>query len=298
MATLISAALKTAAAIASRIPGAMVLARAVKGYIAHQSASQAGSVAFSWVLAMFPLLAMVSAAAAYVGEPGTMSALVDRVLDYVPRVVGDTLRPAIEQVLGERNRAVLVLGLVGTLWAASSGMQAVRTALNRAYGVSQGLSFWRARIKVTLLTLVFSTVVFAAFASVVVMPYLLEIAQRVSKGEVATAHWLQTGVRYGAAWIALALVYSALYGWLPDIRQSVRTVVPGALLGATLWIAIAFLLVHSFRRASNLVILYGGLAGMVATLAFLYLSAATLIFGAEFNGALRREDPESRVNIG
>jgi len=35
---------------------------------------------------------------------------------------------------------------------------------------------------------------------------------------------------------------------------------------------------------------YGGLAGMVATLIFMYLSAATLIFGAELNGALRREN--------
>ena len=33
--------------------------------------------------------------------------------------------------------------------------------------------------------------------------------------------------------------------------------------------------------------LYGGLVGMVATLVFLYLSAATLIFGAEINAVLR-----------
>lgn len=276
-----------ARSIAQRVPGAMVLARAVRGYIEHQSANQAGSVAFSSALAMFPLLAMVSAGAAYIGEPGTMAELVARVLDYVPRIVADTLRPAIDQVLRERSRAMLALGVLGTVWASSSGMQAVRTALNRAYGVRQGLVFWRARIKVTLFTLAFCTVVFAAFASVVVMPYLLEIAQRASGGEVANARWLQTGVRYGAAWIALVFAYSALYGWLPDIRQSVRTVLPGALLGASLWIAIAFLLVHSLRRASTLMILYGGLAGTVATLVFLYLSAATLIFGAEFNCALR-----------
>lgn len=265
------------------------LVRAVKGYIAHQSANQASSVAFAWVLAMFPLLAMVSAAAAYVGEPGTVAELVDRVLDYAPKIVGDTLRPAIDQVLRERNRAVLALGTVGTVWAASSGMQAVRTALNRAYGVEQGLAFWQARIKVTLFTLVFSTVALAAFASVVVMPYLLDIAQRASSGELTTARWLDTGVRYGAAWIALVLAYAALYGLLPDIRQRVRTVVPGALIGATLWIAIAFLLVHSLRRASDLVIVYGGLAGVVATLVFMYLSAATLIFGAEINGAIRHD---------
>ena len=273
--------------LARRVPGAMLLMRAAQGYVAHQSGSQAGSVAFSWVLAMFPLLAMVSAGAAYIGEPGTMAELVNRVLGYVPKVVGDTLRPAIDQVLGERNRAILALGLFGTVWAASSGMQAVRTALNRAYGVKQGLSFWRARIKVVLFTLVFSSVAFAAFASVVVLPYLLDLTQKVSDGEIETARWLQTGVRYGLAWVTLALAYSALYGLLPDIRQSVRTVVPGALVGASLWVAIAFLLVHSLRRASNLVIVYGGLAGMVATLIFMYLSAATLIFGAELNGALR-----------
>jgi membrane protein len=34
-------------------------------------------------------------------------------------------------------------------------------------------------------------------------------------------------------------------------------------------------------------LLYGGLVGMVATLVFLYLSAATLIFGAEINAVLR-----------
>lgn len=270
------------------------LARAAKGYVAHQSANQAASVAFAWVLAMFPLLAMVSAAAAYVGEPGTVADLADRVLDYVPKIVGDTLRPSIDQVLRERNRAMLTLGLVGTIWAASSGMQAVRTALNRAYGVEQGLAFWKARIKVTLYTLVFSTVVLTAFASVVVMPSLLEIAQRASNGELTAARWLGTGVRYGVAWVALALAYTALYALLPDIRQSMRTVVPGALVGATLWIAIAFLLVHSLRRAGDLVSLYGGLAGVVATLVFMYLSAATLIFGAEINGALRSETRQSR----
>jgi membrane protein len=39
-------------------------------------------------------------------------------------------------------------------------------------------------------------------------------------------------------------------------------------------------------------LIYGGLAGIVATMIFLYLSAATLIFGAEVNGALRSEEPD------
>ena len=34
-------------------------------------------------------------------------------------------------------------------------------------------------------------------------------------------------------------------------------------------------------------LVYGGFAGLVATLVFLYLSAVSLIFGAEINAVLR-----------
>jgi membrane protein len=42
----------------------------------------------------------------------------------------------------------------------------------------------------------------------------------------------------------------------------------------------------ALRSAGKLALIYGGLAGMVATMVFLYVSAATLIFGAEVNGVL------------
>jgi membrane protein len=41
------------AAIAT--PGLRVILLAIRNYVLHQSANQAGSLAFSWVLAMFPL---------------------------------------------------------------------------------------------------------------------------------------------------------------------------------------------------------------------------------------------------
>jgi membrane protein len=78
-----------------------------------------------------------------------------------------------------------------------------------------------------------------------------------------------------------------MYGWLPDIRQRLRTVLPGALVGALLWLAAAFVLSYTLRSVGKLALVYGGFAGLVATLVFLYVSAVTLIFGAEFNAVLR-----------
>lgn len=267
-------------------PGLRTVLLAIRNYILHQSANQAGSLAFSSVLAMFPLLILVSAAAGYFGQPGDAAALADRVMGYAPQVVRDAMQPVIRQVLAQRNQALLTIGVLATLWTASSGMQAVRSALNRAYGIKRGLPFWKARIKVTLFTAIVGLGVVATFSSVVIVPYLWQLLEA-SLGAGQESLWLRNSVRYGSAFGVLVLLYALMYGWLPDIRQRLYTVLPGALLGAALWVGAAATLSYTLRTAGKLALLYGSFAGVVATLVFLYISATTLIFGAELNGVLR-----------
>lgn len=267
-----------------RIPGLAVFVEALRNYIFHQSGTQAGSVAFSTVLAMFPLLIVLSAAAGSFGEPGAAAALALRVLGFAPPVVFEALRPPIEEVLRDSNRTLVVVGSVVTVWAASSGTQAVRTALNRAYGVDRGLAFWSARIKVIVFTVVGASVMMLAFSSVVILPYVWAVLREA--GEPAL--WLLAGARYGMAFLVVFTLYTTLYGWLPDLRQRMSTVLPGALVGSALWMLAAAALSYTLRHVGKLALVYGGFAGAVSTLVFLYACAATLIFGAEINGVLRQ----------
>ena len=269
-------------------PGVGVILLAARNYILHQSANQAGSMAFSSVLAMFPLLLLLSAAAGFVGQPGDAAALANRVMEYAPQVVRNALQPVIDEVLAQRNQALLTVGLVVTLWTASSGMQAVRTGLNRSYGIERGLPFWKARIKVTLFTIVVGAGILATFSSVIVMPYLWQ-ALETNVGSGRDALWLHNSVRYGVAFLVLTALYALLYGWLPDIHQRLSTVMPGAVVGAALWVTAAATLSYTLRNAGKLALVYGSFAGVVATLVFLYISATTLIFGAEVNGVLREK---------
>ena len=269
-----------------RVPGLAVVVQAALNYIRHQSANQAGSVAFSSVVAMFPLLLFLSAAAGFVGEPGAAAGLAKRVVEYAPPVVANALKPVIDEVLNARSRTLLTIGMLATLWAASSGAQAIRTALNRAYGVEQGLSFWQARIKVTVFTVIGTIAAVLVFSSVVILPYAWALLEA-TIGVGAETWWLRTVIRYGLAFVVLVLTYAILYGWLPDIPQRLRTVLPGALCGALMWLGAAAILSYTLRSAGKLALVYGSFTGLVATLVFLYVSAVTLIFGAEINAVLR-----------
>ncbi len=275
----------------ARVPGLSLLLRAVGNYIRHQSANQAGSVAFSSVLAMFPLLLFLSAAAGFVGQPGAAAELASRVVEFAPPAVADALKPVIDQLLRQRSPALLTIGMLATIWTASSGAQAIRTALNKAYGVEQGLTFWKARIKVTLFTVIGTIGAVLVFSSVVILPYALALLEETA-GFGADALWLRTGVRYGLALVVLVILYALLYGWLPDIRQRLSTVLPGAVFGALMWLCAAAVLSYTLRSAGKLAAVYGSFTGLVATLVFLYASAVTLIFGAEINAVLRDRDPD------
>jgi membrane protein len=268
-----------------RVPGVRIGVQAMVNYILHQSANQAGSVAFSTLLSMFPLLLFVSATAAYIGEPGTAAQLAGRIMEYLPAVVARALQPAVDEVLSQRNRALVAVGMLVTIWTASSGTQAIRTALNKAYGVERGASFWRARIKVTIFTVVGTLGTVIVFSSVVILPYAWKLLEQATDAD-PDAVWVRDGVRYGLAFVVLVAVYALFYGWLPDIRQRLRTVLPGAIVGAVMWLGAAMLLSHVLRSAWKLALVYGGFAGLVATLVFLYVSAATLIFGAEINAVM------------
>ena len=120
------------------------------------------------------------------------------------------------------------------------------------------------------------------------LPYVWPVLEK-TMGVGADTLWLRNSVRYSLAFIVVAMVYAALYGWLPDIRQRVRTVLPGAFAGALMWLAVVAILSYTLRSSGKLVLVYGGFAGLVATLVFLYLSAVTLIFGAEINAELRND---------
>lgn len=274
------------------VPGVAVLASAIRHYILHQSANQAGSLAFSLVLAMFPMLILLSSGAGFVGDPGDAASVARRMLEYAPGVVQRALLPVVDQVLAQRNQALLAIGVVATVWTASSGLQAVRSALNRAYGIERGLPFWKARIKVTLFTVVVGFGAWTIFSSVIVMPYVWEFLAR-NFGRSPEVLWLHFGVRYALAYVVLVALYALLYGWLPDRRQYLNTVLPGALLGAALWVAAAIGLSKTLATAGKLALVYGSFAGVVATLVFLYVSATTLIFGAEINGVLHRRRTEA-----
>jgi membrane protein len=79
------------------------------------------------------------------------------------------------------------------------------------------------------------------------------------------------------------LIYALIYKVTPYVETRWSQVLPGAVLGAALFELGKHGFLLYLGRVADFEAVYGPLSSIIVLLAWLYLSAAVLIYGAEYN---------------
>lgn len=247
---------------------------------------RASAISFSSLFALFPFLIFLTALAGTIGNSTEALNFVSLSLANLPYEVAETLRPVISEVVGGDKGGILTLSMLVTLWTAGSGVESLRDALNSAYDVEAPRSFLLRRLQGAVIVIVAALVILFTMSGFVFLPLLWE----------PLTNWLDirnanlraiTTVQGGIAVLLVLTGVTLIYRFLPNVPQRLAEVVPGMLLAGLLWFALLFGFSWYLSSFGRFAVVYGSLGGIVITLLFFYLSAATLILGAEFNAALR-----------
>ena len=96
--------------------------------------------------------------------------------------------------------------------------------------------------------------------------------------------------RWPAAVAVAMLVFSFIYYVTPDVRQrSFRWVTPGAIAGVALWLVASAGFSIYLSKVANVGAVYGAFAGAIVLVVWLWLTNVALLFGAELNAEIERE---------
>ena len=260
----------------------------------------AGHIAYMGLFALFPFLIFLVALAGFLGQGAAADNSVELGLELLPHDVASALKPAIDQVRQAPHAGLMTFGILVTLWASSSGLEALRHALNLAYDVADAPAFWRTRLESLMLTILAAIVVIIVMVLLVVIPLVLEAIQvMLHHPEAAAARVdILSGTREGLGFMLLLGLLMLLYRVLPNVRLRATEVVPGAVIAWLLWLASVWGYSIYLRSVPSFSITYGSLGGIIVTLFFFYISALLFIFGAELNSVLRMRNEkrlQSRV---
>jgi membrane protein len=253
----------------------------------HDGIEHAGYLAFLSLLGIFPFLVLIVSIAGFLGQSAIGADFVQLMESILPHDVYIALEPRIHEIISGPPQGLLTLAILGAIWTASSGLEGLRTILNRAYHVGNPPAYILRRLLSILQLLVLT-------AFVVIGMFLLLLTPRVWAGFEA---YIGIAFNLSEAWENLRLLISSglllfvacvAYYAIPNVRQRLRSVLPGALMSVTLWIGAAYGFTQYLTNFNQVSLIYGSLGGIIAALLFFYLMALIFIFGAEFNYALMK----------
>ncbi|MEP4768626.1 MAG: YihY/virulence factor BrkB family protein [Roseibium sp.] len=265
-----------------------VLKDAIGHFVRDDGFAMASHVALSGILAVFPLLIFIASLAAFFGLDGAADTVSDLVFEAWPESVAAPVAREIENVLTVRRADLLTFGAVAALWFASNGVEALRTALNRAYRQYDTRSFILLRLQSMALVLLGAAILLAYTFLVVLAPLALakltEFVPRV-EGFLLSINL----ARYTLAGSLLIIGLFMTHWLLPAGRRSFPDLWPGVLATLIMWIISGSVFGSYLARFSSYISTYGGLAGIMTALIFLYICAFLFILGGELNAAISRQ---------
>lgn len=256
-------------------------------FLEDDALTLAGHIAYTALFALFPFLIFLSTLAGVIGQGAAAQRFIGIGLESLPAEVATTLAPAIREITERPRTGLMTVSILVALWAASSGIEALRTALNAAYNAEAPPAFWRARLQSLLLTVMFAGGILLTMTAIVVGPFLWSLLEWIAIVP-AFYGWLYSASSWLVGVVVLFAVVAILYLLLPNRQLSFADVAPGAAAAVLLWGAGATLFQLYLAQLGRYSVTYGSLGGIVVTLLFFYLTACIFILGAELNAALQR----------
>lgn len=286
--------------IAVRKIGALELAKRVYYQVYEDSVMVwASALAYSWLFALFPLMVFLLTLLPYVPEDQKQQVIssIETFAKQLPSESAETLNSWVQQtvvtVLTQKQSGLMSFGLLLALWAASGGMSATMSALDRCYDIDTSRSFFKHRGLAILLTIVTAALMLVV---VVLLPVGGAVIEWVWNNSWSLLGWqlprrlkiVLDITRWTLGLFLLTLVLNVVYHFGCQAKRKYRFLTPGAVFCVLTWVVLGlgfrYYIDHFAAGSYNRT--YGAVGSVIILLFLFYMAAIVLLVGAEINSEI------------
>lgn len=254
----------------------------------------AAGLSYYLVLSTFPLLVAVASLLGYVPIPRLFEGFLSLMARLVPGEGMRLVHQIVSDVVSHKHPHFLTLGLVFTIWTASSGCAAIIDGLDVVYRVRETRPVWKTRPLALGLTLLSGSLLLVALVLMIEGTHLgVWFTGRFGLNPAVLTAWRY--LRWGIAIAFAMLAVELLYHFGPDSKQRFRDSLPGAIVAVVTWIGLSYLLGRYFQHFDSLDSTYGPLGAAIGLYVWFYLSGLAILLGGEVN--VLRSELRDRKNL-
>ena len=264
----------------------------------HDCLNTAKAAAYSAIFALFPALIVAAALVAYLPYAAPLRY---QLALFFERVLPSEIAPLLERYfIATKSLPESARVLLGTFVVSVTGAAGVLGTLmegfRRAYGLKdecwgRGFRGQARRYAWSVLLVPISLLPMAGASVLVIFGHLLlPMLQHMTPTPLnRTLVVLETSARWAGAMVVSVSVMAAIYRFGLPVRPAWRRVLPGAAFATGTWFVTTLGFGWYVTHFANYSRVYGSLGTGVVLLLWLFLTALTVLCGAELNAELGRD---------
>ncbi len=250
------------------------------------------NLSYYFILSLFPMLIVALALTPYFKIDQQF--LLEKIQNFAPGDLGDYLFDMISEVLNNKNNTIITVGIVFTLWSASSGIYGIIIAFNNSFRVRDGRIWIVTKLISVVITALFLVGMFVVLALVVFgkqLTYILFHKFNLDEG----FYNLWSVLNYSFPILFTFIVFVFLYIMGPNLKLKAISILPGSVFATVSWTLISRLFGYYIDHFSSYIKTYGTIGAFMAFIIWLYITGYILIIGAEINAIFHNYKVEHRV---
>lgn len=249
-------------------------------------------MAYYWFFSLFPLFIFLTALLAFLPLSNELDQWILALAKVLPREAHTLVLTTFHQITNEPRHGLLSFSILVTIWASSSGMEAIISSLNTAYDVQTSRPWWKQRLLAIMLTLGLAMFIIAALTLI----FFGSTISRQIAGAYGYNHLFNTLWNL-AQWpiviVLLLLALELIYYFAPNIRRGkygyrLKWFTPGTIFALAFWLMISFGFRYYVSEFGNYNATYGALGGVMVLMLWLYFTGIAILVGGEINSVTRR----------
>jgi len=173
-----------------------------------------------------------------------------------------------------RNLFISIGGIITALWPFSKAVQSLIVSINRVHGDDRHNPLKRVGLSIVLT---------AAFILLIIVSTILLLFGR-RLGEIFF-EYLGSPESFLRIWdyLLLLFVFMILYKTIPVEKIRLSRVFPGAAFSTILWLLLSFIFSTVMNRFFKFSSIYGGIAGIILLIMWLYWAMHIILIGSVIN---------------
>lgn len=252
-------------------------------YKEDEVGSMSAELAYFFLLSLFPFLIFLVTLIGYL--PISQIDVLAFVRQYAPLGTVDLIEENLNFIVNSNKGGLLSIGIIGTLWSSSNGINAVVRSFNKAYDVKETRNFFITRGISILLTF---GMIFVIIVALLLPVFGKQIGIFMFSSFGLSDEFLDVwnGIRWIVSAAILFIVFTFLYWVAPNRPLKFKEIISGSFFATFGWMFVSLAFSYYVNSFGHYTTTYGSLGAIIVLMIWFYLSAMIIIIGGEINAIL------------